>query len=75
MIFQLHHSQSLLQGRLVTEGPGPAVILDLAGTPFAVHQVAFALPDDEAQAEKIRAAGFKTHTPLSVNLGAGATHP
>lgn len=75
MIFQLHHSQSLLQGRLVAEGPGPAVILDLAGTPFTANQVAFALPDDEAQAEKIRAAGFKTHTPLSLNLGAGATHP
>jgi hypothetical protein len=58
----------------MTSGPGSAVILDLAGNPFTANQVAFALPDDEAQAEKIRAAGFRTHTPLSLNLGAGATH-
>lgn len=72
MIFLPKQSQTLLQGRLVV-GAGPAVIVDLAGRPFPVEEVAFALPDDEAQAEKIRAAGFAIHTPLSVNLGPGAT--
>lgn len=73
MIFQPKHSQMLLQGRLVAGGNGPAVILDLGGAAFTADLVAFAIPDDEDQAAKIAAAGFAVHTPMSVNLGAGAT--
>ena len=73
MIFQPKHSQSLLQGRLVAGGDGPAVIVDLAGTAFSLAEVAFAIPDDEDQANKIRAAGFHIQTPMSVHLGAGTT--
>ncbi len=73
MIFQPKHSQSLLQGRLVAGGDGPAVIVDLTGSAFTADLVAFAIPDDEGQAAKIKAAGFAIQTPMSVNLGAGTT--
>jgi len=73
MIFQPKHSQTLLQGRLVSGGNGPAVIVDHAGTAFSLAEVAFAIPDDEDQAAKIRAAGFTISTPLSINLGPGST--
>lgn len=72
MLFKLHHSLSLLQGKLATIEDRSALI-GLDGAIFKPSDVAFVVPDDEAQAAAIQAAGFPVHTPMSMHLGKGAT--
>ncbi len=72
MQFKPLHSQSLFQGRLNRMKAGAALVA-LDGTLYGVADVAFAIPDDEIQAEALKAAGFKIHTPMSVYLGPGST--
>jgi len=72
MLFKTHDSLSLLQGKL-TILHGRPVMMGLDGACYGPDELAFAIPDDEPQAEAIRAAGFRTHTPLSMHLGDGST--
>jgi len=72
MLFKLSASPSLQQGKLTTIA-GHSLVVGLDGTVFARDVVAFVIPDGEAQAAAIVAAGYRIHTPMSMHLGDGAT--
>lgn len=69
MLIKLPDSGILLQGRL-DKVRGQTVCVDLEGKAYRTQEVEFAIPDDEAQAAEIVAAGFRVHTPLSMVLKA-----
>lgn len=77
MLFKPRFGQSLFQGKLTTDHPasshGRPVIVSLDGTPYGTADVDFVVPDDEPQGETVQAAGYKTHTPLSMVVGPGST--
>ena len=70
MVFKLFGNQALLHGRIdVNHHSGRSVIIDRHGGVFFHEDVEFVVPDDEVQAKRVTSLGFKTHTPMSVNLG------
>jgi hypothetical protein len=79
MLFKLTWMDTLFQGKLSSDHPaaslGRPVILNQANLAFSASEVEFVVPDDEAQADKLRLAGYQTHSPLSMVLGGGATDP
>ena len=79
MQFKLTWMDTLFQGKLSSEHSaaslGRPVILNQANLAFSVTEVEFVVPDDEAQADKIRLAGYRVHSPMSMVLGEGATAP
>jgi len=72
MLFRPSSDPSLQQGKLSTI-KGRSHVVGLDGRAFESHEVAFVIPDDEAQAAAIVAAGYRIHTPMSMHLGDGAT--
>ena len=79
MLFKLTWMDPLFQGKLSSEHPsaslGRPVILNQANLAFSVTEVEYVVPDDESQAENIRLAGYRVHSPMSMVLGEGATDP
>jgi hypothetical protein len=79
MLFKTLNCLTLLQGKLSFDHPacteGRALVVDLEGEAHPVAAVAFVIPDDEAQGARILAAGYRTHTPMSMQLGEGTTRP
>lgn len=77
MLFKTAWMNTLFQGKLsddhISATPGRPVILNEDNHPFTVAEVEFAIPDDETQAEKLRAGGFRVHTPMSMVLGPDST--
>jgi len=77
MLFKNAWMDTLFQGKLTTEHPsssyGRPVIVNQANLAFGVDEVAYVIPDDEAQAEKVRLAGYRVHTPLSMVIGPDST--
>lgn len=69
MLFRLHESIYLQPGKLVHRVGHPVAISDLDRRLFSPDQVALVIPDDEAQGQRLRAAGFETRTrPLEASL-------
>jgi hypothetical protein len=79
MLFKTLHCLTPFQGKLTFDHPacaeGRALVVDLAGEVYPVATVAFVIPDDEAQGVRILASGYRIHTPMSMQLGEGTTHP
>jgi len=73
MLFVPAGSPSPRHGRLLPSEPGGMVVEDDDGRTYGPEQVALVVPDDEAMAVAATRAGFKVHTPMSANLGLGAT--
>lgn len=73
MLFLPRGSNILLSGSFRQEPYG--LVLRSEGAVFLRHEVAFVIPEDEEQQEQATKAKYAVHTPLSMNLGAGATSP
>lgn len=79
MLFKPTWMDTLFQGKLATDHPSSSynrpVVVNQANLAFRVDEVEYVIPDNEAQAEKIRLAGYRVHSPMSMVLGEGATDP
>lgn len=79
MLFKITWMDTLFPGKLTTDHPsssgGRPVVVNQANLSFGLNEVEFVIPDDEAQADKIRLAGYRVHSPMSMVLGDGATDP
>ena len=71
MLFQAKGSNFLMHGSFRQESFG--LIVRSGDTVFIRDEIAFVIPDDYNQQELATKAGYPVHTPLSMNLGAGAT--